>query len=113
MPSLAPIQGILNQVIRQHGLEGKFREYQLLLQWEEIVGRTIAQHTYPETIRFKKLILRVDSPVWMQQLTFLKKDMLQKINETFREGMVQDIQLRLGLPDDASNPTDGPATDRK
>ncbi|MBI5197807.1 MAG: DUF721 domain-containing protein [Nitrospirae bacterium] len=96
MSRLTPVSGLLRNILRQYGLEGKLREYQLAQRWEEIVGQTIAGHTYPEAIRFKKLILRVDSSVWMQQLSFFKKDLVEKVNNAFESPLIQDIQLRIG-----------------
>jgi predicted nucleic acid-binding Zn ribbon protein len=93
---LTPVSGVLDQVLRQYGLEGKFREYRVMEQWPEVVGETLARHTVPEGIRYRKLILRVDSSAWMQQLTFFKKDILDKVNAALGENAVSDIQMKIG-----------------
>ncbi|MBI5198170.1 MAG: DUF721 domain-containing protein [Nitrospirae bacterium] len=93
---LTPVSGILARVIRQYGLEGKFREHQLLQEWSGIVGETIARHTRPEEIRFKKLHLVVDSSAWMQQLTFFKKEIIDKVNAAFKSEMVREIRMKVG-----------------
>jgi predicted nucleic acid-binding Zn ribbon protein len=97
---LTQVSGILNQIIRQYGLEGKFREYRLAQQWEEIVGETIAGHSRPEAIRFRKLILRVDSSVWIQQLSFFKKEMIEKANNALGGRVIDEVQLRVGPMED-------------
>jgi predicted nucleic acid-binding Zn ribbon protein len=102
MSRLVPLSGVLQQVLRQYGLEHKFLEHRMTEAWEEVVGKTIAAHTLPETVRFKKLILRVDSSVWMQQLTFYKKEMIQKINESFPTLKIEEIHFRVGVIDKAN-----------
>ncbi|MBI4715576.1 MAG: DUF721 domain-containing protein, partial [Nitrospirae bacterium] len=53
-------------------------------------------HTRPEEIRFKKLHLVVDSSAWMQQLTFFKKEIIEKVNTAFRTEMVRDLRMKVG-----------------
>ena len=97
MARMTPISGVLQKILQQYGLEGKLREYQVLNRWEEIVGKTIAAHTAPDSIRFKKLILKVDSSAWMQELSFLKKDLIEKVNHAFQTPLIRDIQFRIGV----------------
>src|SRR5439155_22659162 len=45
---------------------------------------------------FKKLYLIVENSVWLQQLTFLKPTLLEKINQEAGSQLVSDIILRVG-----------------
>ncbi|HET6673777.1 MAG TPA: DUF721 domain-containing protein, partial [Nitrospiraceae bacterium] len=72
--------------------------------WVDIVGEQIAAHTRPQHIRFKKLVVHVRHSVWLQQLTFLKPELLHKINAAAGEPLVSEIILRIGEVPDGSAP---------
>ena len=77
-------------------MEAKLLEWRLRRHWSDIAGEQIASHTRPDQIRFKKLYLIVENSVWLQQLTFLKPTLLEKINEAAGSQIVSDIIFRVG-----------------
>lgn len=85
---------------------GRLQEYRIFGQWEKIVGAAIARHAQPVTVRGKKLSLVVDSPAWMQQLSLLKPQIIEKVNASLREEAIKDITLRLGEIALTSKPDD-------
>ena len=87
---------ILAGVAHRLGLESKLVEARLRRHWPEIVGEPISAHTRPDQIRFKKLYVFVHNSVWLQQLTFLKPVLLQKINSMAGEPLATEIVLRIG-----------------
>jgi hypothetical protein len=60
------------------------------------VGEHLAAHTRPDSIRFKKLYLLVPNSVWLQQLSFLKPMLLEKVNAAADKPVVTEIVLRVG-----------------
>jgi hypothetical protein len=86
----------LQKIINARGLAGRLGIYRIIGQWESTVGAVIARHAQPLSIRGKKLTVQVDSPVWMQQLSLLKPDLIEKVNRGMGEDAVKDITLRLG-----------------
>ncbi len=94
--SFDSLEGILGGMARRLGLETKLAELRLRRRWAETVGPQIAAHTRPDHIRFKKLYLLVRDSVWLHQLTFLKPDMLARINAEAGGEAVTDIILRVG-----------------
>lgn len=87
---------ILTGVAHRLGLESKLFEARLRRDWPNIVGDPIATHTRPDQIRFKKLYVFVHNSVWLQQLTFLKPVLLEKVNTMAGETLVTEIVLRIG-----------------
>lgn len=87
---------ILAGVAHRLGFESKLFEARLRRQWPDIVGEPIATHTRPDQIRFKKLHVYVHNSVWLQQLTFLKPVLLEKVNGMAGETLVTEIVLRIG-----------------
>lgn len=96
MRNLSPLASILDDIAQRFGLTVRLLEFRLQRQWPAIVGEHVAAHTWPESIRFKKLYVIADSSVWVQQLTFLKPSLLESINTAAGTPIVVDIVLRVG-----------------
>jgi hypothetical protein len=64
--------------------------------WESAVGDIIAKNTKPEAFKGKLLLVHVNSPPWMHQLQFLKKDIINKVNQALGKELVQDIKFKIG-----------------
>ncbi len=90
------ISHTLERMLKARGLESRLSEYRILGLWERTVGDAIARHARPLSLRGKKLTLSVDSPAWMQQLSLLKPELIEKINTNMGRPAVSDITLRLG-----------------
>jgi hypothetical protein len=97
-PSRAPLVALpdLLNGLNMQGLEMRMLELSLQQRWVEIVGVQIANHTYPETIRFRRLYLLAANSVWLQQLLFLKVELLEKIHAALGQDLLADIVLRVG-----------------
>ncbi len=90
------LSGTLQKIIAARGLAGRLGIYRILGQWEGMVGNVIARHAQPLSIRGKSLSVQVDSPVWMQQLSLLKPELIEKANGVLGEGSLKEIMLVLG-----------------
>jgi len=90
------ISRILDEIIKRYGLEGKVMEYKLSVHWKDIVGEIIASHTRPAGIRYKKLKILVDSPVWLQEISFYKHEIIEKINRHFGKTLVTKVYFKIG-----------------
>lgn len=94
---------ILKKFVKDSGLEGGAALTVLQKQWANIAGQTIASHTSPFTIKNSILTLTVDTPQWMHHLSFVKEEMLDKL-EKFN---INEVRFRLGrLPAPAHPVTD-------
>ena len=103
--SLDSFSAILSGLAKRLGLDSLLFERRLQQDWRELVGEHLAAHTWPDQIRFKKLHLIVRSSVWMQQLTFLKPMLLEKLNARAGTDLVRDITFKVGDIPDAVRPT--------
>ena len=85
----------VRKLLRKFAIEKPVQQHEILFQWKAIVGETIAQHTQPEDIKFDKLYIRVDSPVWRNELIFQKGQLLEKINQRLsKNAQIKEIVLR-------------------
>jgi predicted nucleic acid-binding Zn ribbon protein len=81
------IQAILND----YGLLPRMKQFEALNLWAVIVGEQIAKVAKAEKIDHGSLIVRVEKPVWRNELIFLKKEIIAKINEMMKEEIVKEI----------------------
>jgi len=99
------IQSLIQDFSKGNPLGLKLSEVQLQQEWEHLVGATMAKHSYPESIRFKKLHLVADNSIWLQQLMFLKPAILEAIHSMMPELALTEVVLRIGsLPEAPPQP---------
>lgn len=78
-------------------MSGRMSEYRILGQWTRMVGDLIASHARPVSVRGSRLNLEVDSPAWMQQLSLLKPDVIERVNRGLgKQDAIKEIGLKLG-----------------
>jgi hypothetical protein len=96
MSAFESIHSVLQDVAKGSALALKLSEVRLQQEWEGLVGQIIAKHSYPESIRYKKLNLVADNSIWLQQLVFLKATILEAIHSILPDLALTDIILRIG-----------------
>ncbi|RJQ43651.1 MAG: DUF721 domain-containing protein [Nitrospiraceae bacterium] len=87
-----PLHNILKAFIQDHGLGSGIVLNVIRRQWINIVGQTIAAHTFPDTIKGKVLTLVVDTPQWIHHLSFFKEDIAEKL----RPYDINEVRFRIG-----------------
>lgn len=92
----APVSDLLGAFLRGTPAEKRLSEGRIWLVWDEAVGARIALHAQPAAFRDGTLTLSVDSAPWMQQLTYLKRELITKVNEALDEDLVQEIYMKAG-----------------
>lgn len=90
------IGDILKRVTRKLGIDKKLSEQTVFLVWDETVGKQIARHARPAHIRRGRLTVFVENSGYIQEYSFLKKDLQQKLNEKLGKNAVRDIIFRVG-----------------
>jgi hypothetical protein len=95
----APLSELFSAVFRGTPAETRLREGAIWQVWPAAVGKQIAGRARPVAIRDGILTVAVTSAPWMQQLTFLKKGIIEKLNTSLGEDLVRDIQLKAGRPE--------------
>jgi predicted nucleic acid-binding Zn ribbon protein len=87
---------ILQQAIEASRIDVDLEAYRLWQQWKDIVGPEIAENTRPEAIKGKLLLVNVSGAPWIQELQFLKPELIEKLNETLGKEVVGDIRFKIG-----------------
>lgn len=95
----AKAAAVLDALTRNMGVRERLEPYRAWKVWAEVVGPQTAQHAQPFRLRGGVLEVRVDHPVWMQQLQLLKPRILERLNLAIAPGVLEDIHLRHGQPE--------------
>ena len=64
--------------------------------WDRAVGQIIAENARPAAIKGNILLVHVNSSPWLHQLSFLKKDILARINRELGQDLVGEIKFKIG-----------------
>lgn len=101
-----PIGDIIKERSGALGWECRLREEEVLAGWDAAVGPQIAAHARPSHISDHRLTIVTENPVWTQQLSLLKPDLLRRIAKSFGPGVVTDLYFITGKiePAQASQP---------
>jgi hypothetical protein len=111
---LQKIGDILQKVLKRHGVPVRTEDHQLQKIWSEAVGPKIAAYARPDAIKRNVLFVKVANSVWMQQLHFLKQDILEKINRSYENNPVRNIFFSIDEKAAATvKKKDPPAPDRE
>lgn len=94
-----PVADLLTTALHGKPAEKRLREGKIWLVWEGTVGPTIAAQARPTGFRDGILTVMVASSPWMQQLTFLKRDIIVRLNSRLGSDLIKDIYLRAGRPE--------------
>ena len=93
----AALNQLVPRVMKGFGLEKRLQQSQVCFLWPEIVGADIAHHAQPVSLRNGLLVVAVDHPVWLQELSrYHKQLLLQKVHERIGKDAVRDIVFRIG-----------------
>jgi len=95
--SVSSTSKLVPLVMKQLGLEQRLQQSQVFYLWASIVGSDIARHAQPVSLRNGLLVVAVDHPVWLQELSRYHKPLiLQKVQERVGKKAVRDICFRIG-----------------
>jgi predicted nucleic acid-binding Zn ribbon protein len=88
------IGSAIARVLEHFGLSQKVRQYTVVDCWAQVVGDQIAKVTVAEKIADGRLFVKVANPVWRNELVFLKKDLITKLNHAMAQDVVNDIVFK-------------------
>jgi predicted nucleic acid-binding Zn ribbon protein len=87
---------ILENYLSRAGLQPRIQEQRIIDAWERMVGKAIAEMTEPVRVKNRVLQVKVTNSVWMHELQFHKKLIIQKLNECTGDPVVQDLWFFIG-----------------
>jgi predicted nucleic acid-binding Zn ribbon protein len=83
----------LKKLLNDLGIEDNVTNYQVINLWTEVVGKKIATVSTAEKIENKILFVKVTNDSWRNELTFHKKEIVEKLNNKIGKRVIEDIRL--------------------
>jgi len=83
---------LLASVIKDLGIADGVRFAEIKRDWNALFGQPLSFHMSPSMFSNSELLIFVDSPAWLQELSFFREDIRRKL-ESYG---VKSIRFRLG-----------------
>jgi predicted nucleic acid-binding Zn ribbon protein len=87
---------LLAEILKKPEASRVIRSGLIVLLWEESISQEIAKQTEAVKVKNRILYVNAKSPVWAQELNFLKKEIMDRINEKAGFMAVKDIRFKAG-----------------
>lgn len=87
------IGGLISGYLDRLGLAERLGKQEAVLKWPEIAGSKIAGETVALKVDGDTLVVKVHKAAWRQQLTFLKAELLAKLESRLGEKCIKDIRF--------------------
>jgi predicted nucleic acid-binding Zn ribbon protein len=84
----------IDKILKEFGLQPRLKQLEVLNVWADVVGEKIASVAKAEKIDHGRLIVKVEKPVWRNELQYLKVEIIAKLNKIMNEDIVKEIIFR-------------------
>ena len=91
----AVLPAVLQQAAQRHGAL-----FAIQRRWRRLVGKPLAEHTRPVSLRRGRLVVHADQPGDGFALNYERPRLLERLQRT-TEGRVEEIVIRAGEPTQA------------
>ena len=101
------IGAVLQSTFKKKKLRVSVKDQHLSESWQKAVGPIIAAQTMAQNLRGDTLFVKVSNSNWMQQLQFMKQEILNKVNAVLPDNTISNIYFSIGqipLPPHKSQP---------
>ena len=82
---------VLKEYIEQNRLDQKLKEVDVVQNWENLLGKTIARYTKNIYIRKRILFVEISSSVVKNELFMMREEICRRINENPGRDVVSKI----------------------
>jgi predicted nucleic acid-binding Zn ribbon protein len=96
--------GMVSNLLKGLHLETKAKEQTCILAWDEVVGEHVAKVTQPDFVRDGVMFVVIKNSVWANELQFLKKDLISKLNGHAGSVVIKEIIFKVGRVSKGSLP---------
>lgn len=86
------VSTLIPRLLKELGLEEAARFERIRKEWSAIFREPLSLHMSPSTLKNGELLIAVDSPAWLQQISLFKPDITKKLNAYG----VTDVRFRIG-----------------
>jgi predicted nucleic acid-binding Zn ribbon protein len=90
------IGGTLLSIVDRLDAEGRFDLFRLVKAWPQVAGDAIARRTEVADLKFHVAVIKVSSPMWIQELSLMKLQILERLRAALGNDSVRDLRFVKG-----------------
>ena len=94
--AISSLRTTLQRLLSDLGLEGRLKTEQIGVIWPRVVGPAVAKVAHPTQFRSGTVFIDVVDHVWIQELKFQERELVECLNDALGEPLVVRLFLRLG-----------------
>jgi len=87
---------LLAEIFNKKGAPKIIEGSRIVLLWKRCVPENISRQTEAVKVSNRILVVETKSPVWAQELNFIKKELMDKINDVAGYEAIRDIRFKAG-----------------
>lgn len=85
------LDSILNQFLRESGLETPLNQYRLIETWYTLRGYPLKTYTEQAYIYNQKLYVKLNTPSLRANLMMQRQELIRELNDTIKANVIVDI----------------------
>lgn len=86
-----PLGAVLGREMRRRAWQSNLSLGTVIMQWPQVVGNAVAQHSTVESFKEGRLQVRADSTAWARQLQLLVPQIEKRLDEVLGAGAVKQV----------------------
>lgn len=87
------VADVLQQLLREEGLETPLQQKRLIDSWETVTGRIVARYTTEKFIQNQTLYVKIVNPALRQDLAMMRQELVKRLNEQVGSFIISDIKV--------------------
>ena len=88
-----PLDDLLNQFLRQEGLESPLLQKRIITAWDTVAGETVARYTQEKFIKNQTLFVKIINPALRANLCMMQSDLVKKLNATVGSMVISEVKI--------------------
>jgi predicted nucleic acid-binding Zn ribbon protein len=90
------VKSVMKDALRRLKLDRRMEAYAAWGVWNKAVGDAVARQAQPAFVRGGTLFVNCTAPAWLQQLQFMKAQMLDELNRLLGNEAIKEIRFQIG-----------------
>ncbi|MBR5036107.1 MAG: DUF721 domain-containing protein [Prevotella sp.] len=90
---IQPIAEVLQQLLRQEGLETPLQQKRLIESWEKVTGPVVAKYTGEKFIKNQTLNVKINNPALRQDLSMMRSQLVKRLNAEVGAMIISDVRV--------------------
>ncbi|MBR7017413.1 MAG: DUF721 domain-containing protein [Prevotella sp.] len=87
------INDLVNQFLRQNGLEMPLLQKRLIDAWGKVAGKVIERYTEEKYIRNQVLFVKISRPALRSDLSMMRSELVNRLNQEVGARIIIDIRF--------------------